>query len=307
MLKFVYKLYFTSFKIKHFDNQWKRILIRVINILIPSYFYLTDLLSSKRLEKKIETEESYIVSLTSFPVRIRKVWLTIETILRQKVKPDKIILWLYREEFEGKENLPKNLIRLEKRGLEIRFCDENLMPNLKYFYTMIENPDANVITIDDDILYPPDLIEKLKHWHEIYPESIIAPITRQIKVLAHKIRPYKEWRYLHINTEPSFLNLTMGVGGSFYPKGSLHPDTFDLDTLKRMSLKTDDLWLKVMSLKCNTGVVSIAGEYPGFFIPVIIKNNISLMSENIHQGMNDIIFKNLMDHFKLPASILVGD
>ena len=40
-----------------------------------------------------------IVSLTSFPARIDKIHLTINTLLRQNTKPDRVVLWLTESQF----------------------------------------------------------------------------------------------------------------------------------------------------------------------------------------------------------------
>lgn len=69
-------------------------------------------------------EQKIIVSLTSFPKRIDTLWITIETLLRQSMKPDEIILWLAEEQFNGIDSLPKALLEQQKRGLTIRFCDD---------------------------------------------------------------------------------------------------------------------------------------------------------------------------------------
>ena len=61
-------------------------------------------------------KENIIVSLTSYPKRIGTVWLTIETLLRQSVKPDEIILWLAQEQFKSIDVLPRELIELQKCG-----------------------------------------------------------------------------------------------------------------------------------------------------------------------------------------------
>lgn len=282
---------------------FSRILVRLTNIILPSYFFLTRSLILKSKKKLIEKEANYIVSLTSFPARIYKSWIPIETIMRQKIKPRKVLLWLFEGEFNGKASLPKSLLRLEKRGLEIRFCKENLMPHKKYFYTMLEYPDAIVITVDDDMFYPPDLCEKLIKFHSKYPDSIICSMTRQIKVKDDKILPYREWSYLRSNSEPDFRNLTMGVSGTLFPPKSLHPEVFNIEILKKIALKADDLWLKIMSIKNNTKVASIAGEYPGFFIPIIYKNDVKLMESNIVGGQNDKIFNDLMEYYQIPVSI----
>jgi hypothetical protein len=168
---------------------------------------------------------------------------------------------------------------------------------------MINYPTANVITIDDDVFYPPDLIYKLKMQHKKYPNAIICCLSRIIKAENDNVKPYKEWKYFKSNSKPSFNHLPIGVGGTLYPVHSLHIDAFNEEKLCSMALKTDDLWLKIMSLKQQTRVVSIAGEYSHFFIPIIYRNNLSLMTTNIGEGQNDIIFKNLMEHFKIPLSI----
>ena len=80
-----------------------RFSIRIIaNILLPIYYVLTRRSKEFRLtnlQNDTGIEPKIIVSLTSFPPRIKKIWLTIETLLRQKDKPDRIILWLSVDEF----------------------------------------------------------------------------------------------------------------------------------------------------------------------------------------------------------------
>ena len=51
--------------------------------------------------------QKIIVSLTTYPKRIGTIWLTIETLMRQRVKPDEIILWLAQSQFpNGLKDLP---------------------------------------------------------------------------------------------------------------------------------------------------------------------------------------------------------
>ena len=302
MYNLLYKLYFFTLQNEQYDDLYKRIVIRLTNILLPIYFYFTGLLPSNRLKSRKlvkKNKDLYIVSLTSFPKRINNVWLTIETILRQDVKPDEIILWLYEGEFKGKETLPKKLLQQEKRGLQIKFCKENLMPHKKYYYTMLENPEAVVITIDDDIFYPSDLISKLKKFHSIYPMEIISPIVRKIKICDTIFQPYSEWSYLNLNRETFFGGLPIGAGSVLYPPKSLHKDVFDKESLFNLCLKADDLWLKIMSVRKGTKVLSIAGEYSRLYIPIIYKNNYRLMDENIIEGQNDKVFKLLMEYYKM--------
>ena len=108
-------------------------------------------------------EHEVIVSLTSFGKRIFDVYLAIESFMQGTIKPNKIILWLSENEFNGKM-LPHTLQLQQVRGLEIKFCKDlrsykKLIPSLKLY------PDACIITIDDDVIYEYDIVERLVNAH----------------------------------------------------------------------------------------------------------------------------------------------
>lgn len=300
MFSFIYRLYYFKFKPDFLYPYYNRLIVLISNYFFPIYFKTV---TSKKynLNKNTGNENiNFVVSLTTFPARVNKVWLTVESILRQSDKPDKILLWLYKGEFNGKQSLPQNLLKLEKRGLDIRFCDDNLMPHKKYYYTMQLFPDANVITIDDDFFFPRDLLKKIKAFHLEYPKAIICPIARKINISNSTIQPYNKWDYCRDNSEPTNNILTMGGGGTLFPPNSLHEEAFNKDALIELALSVDDLWLKIMSIKNETKVVSIAGEFPRFFIPVKIKKDKRLMDANIMEGNNDKIFSLLIKYYKIP-------
>ena len=79
--------------------------------------------------------ENIVVSLTSFPARINKVWMTIDSLMRQTVAPSSINLYLSEEDFPQKEkSLGTNLLRFKKYGLNIVWVKDNLRPHKKYLY-----------------------------------------------------------------------------------------------------------------------------------------------------------------------------
>ncbi|MBB3185993.1 hypothetical protein [Microbacter margulisiae] len=278
---------------------------RAINYYCRLFYKLTSPFYKLAVNKRLDAlQNGYIVSLTTFPPRINKVWITIESIIHQSKKPDAIILWLSNEEFSDSSVLPKKLLKLQKRGLEIRFCSGNLMPHKKYFYAMQEYPKANIITIDDDMIYPPNLLHMLIKTHLQYPLAICCSITREITIINKHIAPYNEWKYVRHNTLPSFKYLTIGVGGTLFPANSLNKQAFNQEEIQKRAIRADDLWLKVMSLLNQTPVISISGEFSRFFPPIIIRDNKRLMDENIGQGKNDLIFNELMKHYHISYSVL---
>src|SRR5699024_1699375 len=152
-------------------------------------------------------------------------------------------------------------------------------------------PKANVITVDDDVIYPPDLVKNLKKSHKKHPNSICSNTTRIIKIYNGTIQPYTTWSKPVGPLKKSHQLQQIGVGGVLYPPHSLHEEVFNIKILKQKALEADDLWLKIMSLKNNTKIVSLPNARQRKLFPIIIKDNKQLMGSNIKGGQNDKILK----------------
>ena len=79
-----------------------------------------------------------IVSLTSYPQRIESVHMVVESLYRQIVTPDEIILYLSLEQFPRTEDdLPDNLkVLIGKKGFRIEWVEGNLKSHKKYYYSL---------------------------------------------------------------------------------------------------------------------------------------------------------------------------
>ncbi|WP_286080054.1 glycosyltransferase family A protein [Parablautia intestinalis] len=194
----------------------------------------------------VDEKSRVIVSMTTYPARIKSVWITVSSLLQQTRKPYKVILWLAAEQFADRK-LPKRLGKLKKRGLEIRFC-EDLKPHKKYFYAMKEYPDYYIMTADDDILYPENHIEQLWKGHEKYPDTVICNWSHQIGFDGQGgFQPYNDW-VDNAESAPAYATLAVGCNGVLYPPGCLPPEAFCEEKIKEYALYTDDLWLKCMEI-----------------------------------------------------------
>ena len=67
-------------------------------------------------------ENDIIISLTSYASRVQTVHLTIESLLNQTIKPNKIILWLNAP--YNSDNIPQILKKQINRGLEVKFAED---------------------------------------------------------------------------------------------------------------------------------------------------------------------------------------
>jgi len=150
----------------------------------------------KEIEPGIaKNEDDIIVSLTSFSHRVNDVYLTIESIFQQTQKASKVYLWLAEKDFPNREkDLPKSLILQTERGLTVKFCEQDLGPYTKFYYTLKENPQSLIITVDDDILYPFDTIDQLYRAYKKEPNVIHCQRAhRMAKDNQGGLIPYKKW------------------------------------------------------------------------------------------------------------------
>ncbi len=184
-----------------------------------------------------------VVSLTSYGKRLGIVHLTILSLMHQTVKPDLIVLWLDCE--EGSALVPETLKSLEKYGLDIRYGCEDLKGHKKYFWALREYRDACVITVDDDVMYPPDTVESLLKAHERFPEAVVGRRVHRMTLDGGSLAHYVDWEFgWHEDGLPRKDLMATGVGGILYPPRCFGDQAFNLSPIVDTGLGNDDLWLK---------------------------------------------------------------
>jgi len=115
-------------------------------------------------------KERLIVTMTSWKKRIENVEKVLKSVLNNTVLPDLIIVNLAIEEFPNKENdLPlglNELIKSQNGLIEINWLKNNTKVWKKIFPTLLKYPNDTSINIDDDFIYPNDIIETFKSKRE---------------------------------------------------------------------------------------------------------------------------------------------
>lgn len=278
-----------------------------------AFFYTTVLKLKYKYEKKEKLhlnserrERKIIISLTTIPSRIDVVWIVIERMFRQSVKPDAINLYLGEKEFEGK-TLPRELKDLEERGLRIVFC-EDLKPHTKYYYAMKEYSDDIIITVDDDIIYSLRLVEMLMKSYRKYPKAVSCMRAHEILFdNEKKVIPYNNWgNKVKGHMSPSMRLLATGVGGVLYPPHCMNSEVFEKEKLKELSFKADDIWLKIMQVINRTPVVKAQKGRGRLFI-ITSTQTVSLLSDNVNNSRNDEYLANLLKYYTLDLYKEISD
>lgn len=279
-----------------------RILGKVANIIYPLFCKINPIRMNTK-EKNREFPE-IIVSLTSFPARIEKIYLCINSLLRQNVQADKVILWLADSQFKGKSELPEKLLDLEHYGLEIRFC-EDLRSYKKVFYTAQEYKDSIIVTVDDDVLYPESWMKYLLMSSKDHPGMVVCYRAHCAKVSGKYFAPYETWNGSSPGMSgPSIMLVPTGVGGVLYPVGYFSNVDFDIQAIRRICPTADDLWLKSIGLQKMIPVVKVFPNTKEWFT-INKSQREALFSINTKgQNLNDKAMKSLIDYYGIDVRLL---
>lgn len=236
-----------------------------------------------------------IVSLTSFPARIHLVHFAVYSLLKQSLKPNRIVLWLADSQFPGKElDLPRELLALKPLGLEIRWCEDiksfkKLIPSLR------EWPEAIIVTADDDMHYPRPWLESLYQSHLSHNREIQAGGIHPIALDADGLPlPYAKWGWNPPDGLSAFRNVPVGAFGTLYPPHCLHPDVLDQESFLRLAPSADDLWFWAMAIRAGTRVRLISSNRQQPINCPGMTETSSLYSTNGKGGGNDACMANLV-------------
>lgn len=224
------------------NSLFRYLLRNVANYLLPLYFRMTNQSQNKHAEVTIPV----VVSLTSFPVRIGKLWVVVEAMLRQCPRPERVVLWLSRTQFPNETaDLPNRLLEQQSRGLEIRFVDGDIRSHKKYFYVFKEFADKYVLTIDDDLLFPSTFVDDAYKCAIAHPNSVIAHFG-SIFCWRSEI-DYFEKLCTPVHPGQTGLNLFFGSGGgTLFPPNRMGYLMDDISTILRLCPTADDIYLNAL-------------------------------------------------------------
>lgn len=250
----------------------------------------------------VARKHELIVSLTTYSKRIHDVHLVIESLSEQTIKANRIILWLDEDEF-SQSTIPEVLKLQQNRGLEIRFCPDyrsykKLVPTLKLA------PNADIITVDDDLLYPYDMIEMLVKEKLDYPQYIIGTRAHKMLVKDNSLLAYKSWP-----KECSYLNngsktfLTTGAG-TLFPAGVLPKEAFEPKEFLNLCPNADDIWFNLVALKHGIGRRKLSDDrkFVSRFLHLESNQDIGLNKQNVNNSQNDTQAKKVIEHFNIEFS-----
>ncbi|EGQ8197844.1 TPA: hypothetical protein KDX42_000673 [Vibrio parahaemolyticus] len=269
------------------------------SVFFSVMYTIINRLRTKGLLSKSVDYPDVVISLTSYGVRLRTVYLTLESLLSQSKSCGGIVLYLSTQDIK-REDLPQSLKRLTYRGVKIKFVEENLRSYKKLHYALQDFPKSKIITVDDDIIYPRKWLEKIVDASNDFPNDIIFYRGHMINFDASgKLTSYNTFPQAYGESR-SLLNLPTGVSGILYPQGCFHDDVLDSEKFLELAPYADDLWYKIMSMKNNTSC-KLVGNESIHFAPILGTQVGSLRSTNLTENSinNDVQLRNLQEYYSI--------
>lgn len=139
---------------------------------------------SAYFKKKIVIDErkitpGVVVSFTTTPVRINKIWPTINSILLQSQLPSKIYLWIPKQYKRFNNDSISYIPKFLKNNplVQVEYIEKDwgpatkLLPCLDKFKTQ---KNTKIIIIDDDRIYHENFIKDLVHYSENNSEVAVT-------------------------------------------------------------------------------------------------------------------------------------
>ena len=204
-------------------------------------------------------EVQIVVSFTSYGSRIETIPLMLERIMNQTVKPDRIVMYLSKENFPGLESdLPERVLDMRTLGLEIRWCSDDMKSYKKLLPALKDFPDDIIITIDDDLYYELDMIEKLYNSYKKYPNAISAMRTHRLTFNKKKqLLPYNKWEkeYADEGQVPCKGLMATTGAGTLFPPHIFPEEIFNMENIVELCPMADDVWVMIMAMLNGVPVI----------------------------------------------------
>ena len=252
-----------------------------------------------------EKKHPIIISFTTIDSRIDHIKPMIDSLLEQTIQADKINLYVSQEKGVLNNGIEKNqipefiteLVNLKKINL---IFTKDLGPHTKLIPCLKEhwNQDCIIITVDDDRIYPNNLVE-IFYENYLRENCIIAYRSKKMVFENSDLLSIKKYRIWPNKAQGKDLyNFALGVDGVLYKPEFFTEDVFDAQGIM-YSASEDDVWFNLIRLIKKIPVFAIKEDLE--IKSIEIKNKINLWSHNkknnnqlIQTTLKYLIDKNLL-------------
>lgn len=194
-------------------------------------------------------------SMAAISIRLDNLSLVIESIFKNRILPSRLYVFVSKEPYlldRGIPTIPSTLSQLMNTFPVSFVYTNNTGPHRKLLPLLWKKwfDDAIIITVDDDVQPPKDMIGQLiKYYKASNGIGIVSLRSRRIGLCINspgKFLTYQRWAVSrHGSVE--FLQMPTGTGGILYKPSFFHPIVFDA-TLRNITGTADDLMFRISTM-----------------------------------------------------------
>jgi hypothetical protein len=196
------------------------------------------------------------------------------------------------------ERLPWEL-RYQSRfkNLTLLWTDDDIKSYKKFIPVRVTFPFADIVTVDDDIIYPKDFLFTLVSSARSTPHSIVGNRGRYVEYENSQLIPYQDWELA--NLPANRYTLLTGSGGIFYPP-ILNFDSIATDAISALEIcpTSDDIWFWAAAIASNIPIICLCNN-------TLCDSFAQLDSPRLHSinstssGPNDLAFIRALHFFNI--------
>lgn len=181
--------------------------------------------------------ERLVVTLTTIPDRMTALGPVLASLVDQTITADRIILW--RPDRSRRSGEPYPDPGPLPAGVEVLPCtDEG--PATKLLPALVAEPDAAIVVVDDDVIYPADFLEQLLAAHRQSHKAAIGWRGWQIVEGRHPKRfPHV---FATALAEARAVDILLGTWGYLVPPRTFDAAVHDFTGFPEESRFVDDVW-----------------------------------------------------------------
>ena len=282
-----FNLIFISYKITIIQNK----------ICNHNFFYFINCFSKS--DNKIINNKTLIISMTSYPPRIKFVKNTFISIIKQNISSIfyHCVLVLSISEFPNKElDLPQDLLNLiYVEGIEILWYKKNIRSHKKLIPTLKKYPNNSILIIDDDNLREEGFIQTFLDDHKKYPHDIIFGYSRYVLNKNYKfIKKNKIKENEYILARPS-----NGLGGTLYPPNTFTDKRFFYENIyMKLSPSSDESWQWCFAIIENKKFRKLSKNFKINLIPKSQKKTLYKENMKLYNNITKFLYEYFPDFKK---------